>query len=220
MKRHAKDPRPRPATSTTMAPEEIEVSELSPLLGRQIRPSTTRILGRRKRPWTAASLADFASGAGKALQIRDPAVILWTCCAIILLFQGAQGFLDIPLIKVLEGIVCRQFYHVDDPGQPVDEALCRADGVQAKLAFLFAVNSSLDAGLSGLLALAWGIAADKCVLLLLDPPRRATVVVVISKSRRHAALRGPRLTARITGWAASRSLCWPSSARRPTWRGF
>lgn len=201
-----------------MAPEDIEVDELSPLLGRQIRPSATRILGRGKRPWTA-SLDGFASGAGAALQIRDPAVILWTSCAIIALFQGAQSFLDIPLIGVLEGIVCRQFYHVDDPGPPVDEALCRADGVQEKLAFLFAVNSSLDAGLSGLSALAWGIAADKCVLLLFDPPRRTVVVVVVSESRR-LVLRGPRLTPRIAGWAASRSLCWPLPARQPTWRGF
>lgn len=148
-----------------MAPEGIEVSELSPLLRRQIRPSTTRVLGRRKRPW-AAPFANFASSAGKALQIRDPAVILWTSCAIILVFQASQSFLDIPLIKVLEGIVCRQFYQVDDPSQPIDEALCRADGVQGKLAFLFAVNSSLDAGLSGLLALGWGIAADRWVLVL------------------------------------------------------
>lgn len=64
--------------------------------------------------------------------------------------------------RIFEDILCRQYYgQIQVHDEPISEDMCKIDAIQSKLAYLFAIQASLSAGVSVLAALPWGIAADK-----------------------------------------------------------
>ncbi|KAI1421218.1 major facilitator superfamily domain-containing protein [Xylaria sp. FL1777] len=112
--------------------------------------------GRRGR---ASRLAWLARGVPKA---QKPGTIVFILCVVILVGSGAGGFQNMAMTRIFENILCRRYYdqiHSDD--EPIDEDLCKVDAIQSQLAYLMAIMSSLNAGVSVLAALPWGIAADK-----------------------------------------------------------
>lgn len=91
--------------------------------------------------------------------------ILWTLLSANLLASAAGGFLSIPVTRLIEDALCREYYSEMDVGlargEPIDEELCKTESIQSNLAFILAMQSAAIATVSLLAALPWSMAADR-----------------------------------------------------------
>ncbi|KAI0431528.1 major facilitator superfamily domain-containing protein [Xylaria sp. FL1042] len=71
------------------------------------------------------------------------------------------GFVELPLTRLIEDIICHEYYDVESLNQPIDESLCKEDSIQKELAYLLAVQSTLYSIVAFVAAFPWGLAADK-----------------------------------------------------------
>ncbi|KAI0160195.1 major facilitator superfamily domain-containing protein [Xylariaceae sp. FL1272] len=95
-------------------------------------------------------------------QAHSPNAIVAVLCASIFVGSASGGFLNIPMTRIFEDVLCRQYYNqTHSLDGPIDEEMCKVDIIQSRLAYLFAIMAALNAGLSCLVALPWGIAADR-----------------------------------------------------------
>lgn len=122
--------------------DDINHRKPSPLLSRRT------IFGRTKDDWIPRA--------------RSPRAIVAVLCALVFLGSSAGGFTVIPMTRILEDRFCREYYGVG-AGDAIDEGLCKVDVVQARLAYLMAVNSFVGAVVGCLVAIPWGGVADRCV---------------------------------------------------------
>ncbi|RDL36303.1 uncharacterized protein BP5553_05655 [Venustampulla echinocandica] len=94
-------------------------------------------------------------------KVHNNKAILNLLSAIFFVAASASGFASVPLTKIVEVVVCRQYY---DPsqrsGEPISEKLCKIEPIQAKVAFLFAITGMCEAAVGFLAAFPWGIVAD------------------------------------------------------------
>ncbi|KAI0175164.1 major facilitator superfamily transporter [Pestalotiopsis sp. NC0098] len=93
-------------------------------------------------------------------QARSPRAIVAVLCSLVFLGSSAGGFTVIPMTRILEDRFCREYYGVGGE-ESVDEGLCKVDVVQARLAYLMAVNSFVGAVVGCLVAIPWGGVADR-----------------------------------------------------------
>lgn len=128
-----------------------EDNETSPLLARA---------PRRPRHQTRISLASIASSLHVPKAQTNHAIIN-ILCAIILMASCSAGFIELPMTRLIEDILCHEYYDVDSYDTPIDERLCKEDAIQKKLAYLLAVQTSLFAVVGFLAAFPWGLVADK-----------------------------------------------------------
>lgn len=73
------------------------------------------------------------------------------------------GFIELPLTRLIEDLICHDYYHVESATEPIDESLCKEDSIQKQLAYLLAVQSTLYSIVAFVAAFPWGLAADKSV---------------------------------------------------------
>lgn len=71
------------------------------------------------------------------------------------------GFIELPLTRLIEDLICHDYYHVESATEPIDESLCKEDSIQKQLAYLLAVQSTLYSIVAFVAAFPWGLAADK-----------------------------------------------------------
>lgn len=125
--------------------DAINHGQSSPQLSR--RTIFTSFPGRTKSGWIIP-------------QARSPHAIVAVLCALVFLGSSSGGFTIIPMTRILEDRFCREYYGVSD-GSPIEEGLCKVDVVQARLAYLMAVNSFVGAVVGCLVAIPWGGVADR-----------------------------------------------------------
>ncbi|OTA92366.1 hypothetical protein M434DRAFT_325362 [Hypoxylon sp. CO27-5] len=95
-------------------------------------------------------------------QLHNGRIIVNLLCIIALIASSANGFTSIPVTRVLEDIVCRQYYGGKDGASgPIDEQDCKKNAIQEKVAFVMALSSSLDAAVGFVAAFPWGLVADR-----------------------------------------------------------
>ncbi|KAI1412845.1 MFS general substrate transporter [Hypoxylon sp. FL1857] len=129
--------------------ETSETSEIPPL---------TRKDGHSRSP-TVVSI----SSANISLSTpQKPIAVIGLFLLVVFTASAADAFKQIPMTRIFEDILCHEYYG-KAPGSdgPIDEKLCKADAIQSKLAYLFAVLEALNAGISCLVALLWAIVADR-----------------------------------------------------------
>lgn len=132
-----------------------ETTESSPLLSTPERP-------RRPPHRPTLSLTSIASVHVHVPKVHSGRTVVNLLCLIAFVVSSSSGFTSIPVMRILEDIVCRQHYGLlEDVGGPVDEKLCKGDAIQAKVAFIMAIQSSLDAAVGFLAAFPWGLLADR-----------------------------------------------------------
>ncbi|KAI0467216.1 major facilitator superfamily domain-containing protein [Xylaria cf. heliscus] len=73
----------------------------------------------------------------------------------------SSGFFDLPFTRLIEDLICHDYYDVKSSTQPIDESLCKEDSIQKHLAYLLAVQSTLYSIVGFVAAFPWGLAADK-----------------------------------------------------------
>ncbi|KAK5632635.1 hypothetical protein RRF57_008349 [Xylaria bambusicola] len=76
-------------------------------------------------------------------------------------FSG--GFIELPFTRLVEDILCHNYYDVQSLTKPIDESLCKEDSIQKELVYLLAVQSTLWSIVAFAAAFPWGLAADKFV---------------------------------------------------------
>jgi len=86
--------------------------------------------------------------------------IIVTCILLIILLELGAYLSLIPLIQVLEGIICDQFHPDRTAGQDGD-AICKDNAVQTELAFIRGWQSTLEFIPGILTAVPYGIFADR-----------------------------------------------------------
>ncbi|TDZ17882.1 Efflux pump ustT [Colletotrichum orbiculare MAFF 240422] len=135
-----------PSSSSDMAPTEV----------------TPLIAGAPKRPGTGRSRTESILRAAnlQVPKVHNPDIIVAIFCAVVLIGSGGGGLWFIPATRLVEDIVCRQYYDVSSTAS-LDEDLCKEDAIQSKVAYLFAVYSALQAFIGAVCAFPWGIVADR-----------------------------------------------------------
>ncbi|CAJ2500450.1 Uu.00g033030.m01.CDS01 [Anthostomella pinea] len=128
----------------------FEHTEASPLL--QDHP-------RRPAHRTGLSVASIASIA-KLPKAHRSNTIVNLLCLIIFIATSAGGFVAIPYTRLVEDVLCHQYYDVESM-QPIDENLCKENTIQSKLAFIIAIGGAIDAIVGFLAAFPWGLVADR-----------------------------------------------------------
>ncbi|KAI0441241.1 major facilitator superfamily domain-containing protein [Xylaria telfairii] len=135
-----------------------ESTEQTPLISDVSATSSSRT----KRPGPRERSSFIASLASAVPKLRSPRSVVALLCIIIFVSSSSGGFLNMSATRIFEDILCRQYYgQIRSHDEPIDEGMCKVEAIQSKLAYLFAIQSSLNAGVSVLAALPWGIAADK-----------------------------------------------------------
>ncbi|KAI0109038.1 major facilitator superfamily domain-containing protein [Nemania sp. FL0031] len=150
---------------TTMAHEEQQqrrdslddASELASLLPDS--PEGPRHRGHRDN----LSISSIASSVSSifAPRPRKNASVTNILYFITFITSYAGGFFELPFTRLIEDIICHEYYDVSSSTQPIDESLCKEDAIQKHLAYLLAVLSILYAIVAFVAAFPWGIAADK-----------------------------------------------------------
>ncbi len=75
----------------------------------------------------------------------------------------------IPIFRLVEDAICH--VHYDKPlAEPIEERLCKVEGVQKELALLGGVSAVLNSVVGLVATLPYGVLADRCVLLTQASP--------------------------------------------------
>lgn len=83
-----------------------------------------------------------------------------------LLASSAGGFLGIPQTRLVEDVLCHEYYgRALSLDVPIDEDLCKAEPIQSDLSYIIAMQAALIAGVSLAAAFPWSLAADRYVRL-------------------------------------------------------
>ncbi|KAI1207614.1 MFS general substrate transporter [Annulohypoxylon truncatum] len=111
---------------------------------------------------TSTVTSSIASATISVPTVRKPGAILGLFFIIIFAVSAADAFKQIPMTRIFEDILCHEYYDAAfAPDAPIDEELCKVNAIQSNLAYLLAVLESLNSGVSCLVALLWGIVADR-----------------------------------------------------------
>lgn len=83
-------------------------------------------------------------------------------CVILFFASWANGFTQIPLLRLVEDRICHEYYDMSmSPLEPIDEKLCKGEWIQSRLAFILSISSAIGALAGFLAAFPWGAAADR-----------------------------------------------------------
>ncbi|KAH8202714.1 hypothetical protein TruAng_003090 [Truncatella angustata] len=115
---------------------------------------------RRPAHRTMRSVTSIASSF-RVPQVHSGSTIVALFCVILLVASCANGFVSIPLTRVVEDVVCHRYYEVQNLGESIDEKLCKVPAVQSKMAYIFATAEVCEAIAGFVTAFPWGVAADK-----------------------------------------------------------
>ncbi|KAI1385432.1 MFS general substrate transporter [Hypoxylon trugodes] len=110
----------------------------------------------------SSTLTSVTSAAISLPTAHKPGAVLALLCLIIFAGSTADAFKQIPMTRIFEDILCHEYYgKTPVSSEPIDEALCKDDVIQSRLAYLLAGLEALTSGMSCLVALLWGIVADR-----------------------------------------------------------
>ncbi len=109
------------------------------------------------------SLPAWVPGVG--LSVRKQRQVVTLLSLAIFCFASSSSLSGAPMMRILEDNLCQRYYdHVRQAETPIDEQLCKVDGIQSELAYLNGLISTADAIVGLIVALPFGVLADKYVL--------------------------------------------------------
>lgn len=149
--------------------DENAVTERTPLVGTSgistIQGTPTLASSPAWKPGRSRSTtltSSISSTENTVSWMHNPNLIPSLCYLIVLVGSLAGGFQQIPMTRIYEDILCHEYYSQSPTsGEPIDEVLCKENVIQSELAYLFAFLEALNSGIGCLVALLWGIVADR-----------------------------------------------------------
>ncbi|KAI1455176.1 MFS general substrate transporter [Annulohypoxylon moriforme] len=140
----------------------VTATEHTPLIGTSDTsgiPESFWKPGHSRSPTLASSVANATTSVPT---VHKPGDIISLFFLIIFAASAADAFKQIPMTRIFEDILCHKYYDkTSDSEAPIDERLCKVNTIQSDLAYLLAVLESLNSGVACLVALLWGIVADR-----------------------------------------------------------
>ncbi|KAI1342802.1 major facilitator superfamily transporter [Xylariaceae sp. FL0016] len=109
---------------------------------------------------TRPSVASIASSVRLPRAHKGSTIVNLLCFNIFIATAGS-GLLTIPYTRVLEDVICREYYGVLADAEPIDEQMCKVNAIQSRLAFIAAIGMALQAIVGFLAAFPWGLVADR-----------------------------------------------------------
>lgn len=94
-------------------------------------------------------------------KVHNSYTIINLLAVIIVVASSANGFVTIPLTRLVEDAFCHQYYKEQDYRVPINEDLCKEEAIQTNVAFVLAIAGALECVVGILAALPWGIVADR-----------------------------------------------------------
>ncbi|KAI2616835.1 MFS general substrate transporter [Hypoxylon sp. NC1633] len=143
---------------------EITVTERTPLIGNSDASEAPETPTSAWKPGHSSSstVASVASDSITEPTANKPGAVVGLILLIIFVASAAGAFQQVPQTRIFEDVLCREYYNrTAGSGEPIDEVHCKVNEIQSKLAYLLAILEALNAGLSCLVALFWGIVADR-----------------------------------------------------------
>ncbi|KAK5625172.1 hypothetical protein RRF57_000888 [Xylaria bambusicola] len=148
---------PLPTDERSGADDIVHITEQTPFISESPTAHGSVSNERRLRRKTSP----FAWLARAVPRAHKPSTFVILCVSIFI-GSASGGFQSLAMTRIFEDILCRQYYdQIHSDHEPIDEEMCKVDAIQSKLAYLFAIMNSLNAAVSVVSALPWGIAADK-----------------------------------------------------------
>ncbi|KAI1371269.1 MFS general substrate transporter [Hypoxylon crocopeplum] len=144
--------------------DEITATERTPLVGASgaSDPPETPTSAWKPGHSRSSTLASIASASIAVPRAYKPGAVVGLFFVIVIVASVAGAFQHIPMTRIFEDILCHEYYDkTASLDEPIDETLCKEDEIQSKLAYLFAVLEASNAAISCLVALLWGIVADR-----------------------------------------------------------
>ncbi|RYP52755.1 hypothetical protein DL768_002184 [Monosporascus sp. mg162] len=140
-------------------PGAAGAAETSPLLGGSGTPSRPP----HRPTLSAASLESLTSV--HVPKVHKGSTIVGLLCIVVFVTTSSSGFIDTPLTRIIEDILCRRYYssHGSHPlgGDQIDEKLCKENIIQTDLQDIMSTMTMLSLIASFLAAFPWGLAADR-----------------------------------------------------------
>lgn len=129
--------------------------ESSPLIGNNNRT-------RPRRPPHRPTLSVASITSITIPKAHDHTTFITLLCILIFAANSAGGFIEIPQARLIEDVLCRQYYErlQTDTG-PIGEEMCKIEPVQSKMAFILALISALNAIVGFCAAFPWSLVADR-----------------------------------------------------------
>lgn len=96
----------------------------------------------------------------EALQVKQQGHIILLLAILMFLITTSGMMFLLPVFRLVEDAFCHRYYE-KDPSQPIDERLCKVDGVQKQLAYLGGLGSMINSFVGMATALPYGVLADR-----------------------------------------------------------
>lgn len=131
-------------------------TEAAPLLGAQPR-----------RPSHRPTLSVASVPSLKSVHVpkaHKGSTIVGLLCVIIFIGSCSGGFTEIPVVRIIEDIICRDYYSRNGAlttGDQIDEKMCKGDAIQTDVQDIVSVTNMLTSLMGFLSAFPWGLVADR-----------------------------------------------------------
>ncbi|KAK3988824.1 general substrate transporter [Cladorrhinum sp. PSN332] len=96
----------------------------------------------------------------KGLQVQQYGKIIFLLATLMFLITTSGMMFLIPIFRLVEDAFCHVYYE-KDPSEPIEERLCKVDGVQKQLAYLGGLGAMINSVVGMAAALPYGVLADK-----------------------------------------------------------
>jgi hypothetical protein len=155
-----------PTAMNADARDSVDGFEAEPLLADEERDSVDIDLPERETPPTPEQQPGFRHkkhrrhGLFSRLQPqkRTPVVVL---LAVLMFTLTTSGMLMlIPIFRLMEDAICHVHYG-KSRWEPIEERLCKVDGVQKELAYLGGIAAMISSVVGLVATLPWGVVADR-----------------------------------------------------------
>lgn len=97
-------------------------------------------------------------------KVHNGGTIVKFLCVLVLIATSAGGFTDTPTLRIIEDIVCRDYYSDNGslrPDEQIDEKLCKVNIIQTHVQDIMSIMAMLVAIVGFFAAFPWGLAADR-----------------------------------------------------------
>lgn len=128
----------------------------------------TSLLGsQRQRPSHRPTLSVASVPSLKSVHVpkaHKGSTIVSLLCVIMFIGSCSGGFVDIPLVRIIEDIICRDYYSYNGAlraGDEIDEKMCKVDVIQTDVQDIVSVTNMLTSLVGFLAAFPWGLVADR-----------------------------------------------------------
>ncbi|KAK0705833.1 major facilitator superfamily domain-containing protein [Apiosordaria backusii] len=138
----------------------LEYIEAEPLLAPdEHEQETDAIHGQHKHPRSTHHLSRWFN-IRTHFQVKNPSSIILLLSLLTFAIVTSGMMYMIPMFRLIEDAFCHLYYD-KDPSEPIEEHMCKVDGVQKELAYLGGISAMVNSLVGVVATLPYGVLADR-----------------------------------------------------------